>query len=65
MKCPLKVGGEKRVSCSCEREACAWWVERTGTCAVVPAWGVEYPKPTNDEMREFHDGVIDRFFKFD
>lgn len=44
MKCPMKFGGEKRVSCSCEREACAWWVERMGEkgaryagCAVMLA----------------------------
>ena len=65
MKCPMKFGGEKRVSCSCEREACAWWLKRSGSCAVVSLWGVDYPEPTNDEMRELHDRVIDRFFRFE
>ena len=38
MKCPMKFGGEKRVSCSCEREACAWWVTEgydDGRCAMT------------------------------
>ena len=57
MKCPMKFGGEKRVSCSCEREACAWWVTEMNNrgmahaCAVaVMALGnAKYPRFANGE----------------
>ena len=42
MKCPMKFGGEKRVSCSCEREACAWWVEERNDHGVVSACAVAF-----------------------
>ena len=38
MKCPLKFNGEKRVSCSCEREACAWWIFDAGSDGKYSGW---------------------------
>lgn len=28
MKCPMKMANPNRKGCGCERDACAWWVER-------------------------------------
>ena len=60
MKCPMKFGGEKRVSCSCEREACAWWVEEQSDHGIVSACAVafiacgepSFERSMNGEFRE-------------
>lgn len=69
MKCPMKFGGEKRVSCSCEREACAWWVGHMGACAVRAARVVVVSDPKEmphgrDEIDELRDEVIGKFFPY-
>lgn len=60
MKCPMKFGGEKRVSCSCEREACAWWVTEQSDHGIASACAVafmavgdtDHPRSINGEFRE-------------
>ena len=68
MKCPMKFGGEKRVSCSCERDACAWWVEERNDHGTVSACAVAfmavgdtgYPRSMNGEFRKTNETVSEQ-----